>query len=330
MDKLLVNRMKFDEAEKRKKGRKWLLLIFLITGLISLGLWVKGRMVHGKVDLGKLTDPLEISYVVEPTAEPENKNFENQKNGLLSDLNNLISTSAGEYSIYVYRLNSGESYGINENEVMPAASIMKVAVMVRVTEDVANGRMNLGDTYTMEEADRATGSGPLQFELAGTSYKISDLLNYLGKNSDNTAWLMFNRRLGIDTLQDTLNEMAMTESSYTNLTITAKDIARMFAYIYRGKAGGETGRDAIWGYLSDSIYEDRISLGIPDGVNLVHKVGTDDGVWADAGIILPQSGKIEPFILVILNKGVDRNQATNIVPEITRKIWDFESKTSGV
>jgi beta-lactamase class A len=300
-----------------------------VTGLVSFGLWWRGRVIHGKTDLKSITEPLEISYVVEPTTVPVNK-LKIQTDDLVKNIDGLVSTASGEYAFYVFRLESGWEYGLRENEIMPAASIMKVAVMVAVQEAVANGRMSLDDIYTMEEADRATGSGPLQFELSGTTYKISELLNYLGKNSDNTAWLMFNRRLGNNLLEDTVQEMGMTESSYQNLTTTAKDMAKMFAYIYRGKAGGETGKQAIWGYLTDSIYEDRIPLGIPDGVDLVHKVGTDDGVWADAGIIMPKSGKIEPFILVILDKGVDRNQATMIVPEITRKIWNFESQNSSL
>jgi len=282
--------------------------------------------VHGKSGLGKITDPLQISYVVEPTQMPEDK-LKPQTEELVKGISDLVSTASGEYSFYVFRLNSGWGYGLRENGVMPAASIMKVAVMVAVQEAVANGRMSLSDTYTMEEEDRATGSGPLQFEQAGKTYEISDLLNLLGKNSDNTAWLMFNRRLGNDLLENTLQEMSMAESSYQNLTTTAKDIARMFTYIYRNKAGGEEGRQAIWGYLTDSIYEDRITAGIPDGVNLVHKVGTDTGVWSDAGIIMPKSDKIEPYILVILDNDTDRNQATVLVPEITRMIWDFESRT---
>jgi beta-lactamase class A len=309
--------------------RRWLLLLFLITGLVSLGIWWRGKAVHGKPGLFNITGPLEVSYIVDPTPVPEN-GLVKQTADFVRSINTLVSTASGEYAFYVFRLDSGFGYGMRENEVLPAASIMKVPVMVAVSEAVANGRMNLDDTYTLEEADRATGSGPLQFELSGKTYKISDLLNYLGKNSDNTAWLMFNRRLGNQLLEDVLQEMQMMESSYQNLTTTARDVARMFAYIYRGKAGGETGKQAIWSYLTDSIYEDRISVGIPDGVDLAHKVGTDTDVWADAGIIVPKSGKIEPFILVILNRGVDRNQATWVVPEITRKIWDFESRNSGL
>lgn len=304
-------------------------MFFLVTGFVSFGLWWRGRVVHGKPLFGRVVDPLEISYVVNQTPAPEN-NFKQQAEFLVKDIFDLVSTVSGKYAFFVFHPERGQEYGLKENEVMPAASIMKVVVMVAVQEAIANGRMNPDDTYKMEEADRATGSGPLQFGLAGTNYKIADLLKYMGKNSDNTAWVMFNRRLGYQMFEDTLQEMGMTESSYQNLTTTAKDLARMWAYIYSGRAGNEEGKRAIWGYLTDSIYEDRIPLGVPDGTVVVHKVGTDDGVWSDAGIIMTKSGKMDPFILVILDKEVDHSQATKIVPEITRKVWNFESKNSSL
>ena len=76
--------------------------------------------------------------------------------------------------------------------------------------------------------------------------------------------------------------------------------------------------------LQDSIYEDRIPLGLPGGISFVHKVGTGDGVWADAGIVMAD----KPFILVIMNEGVDMDEAKKTVPEIAKLIWDFEAARS--
>ena len=69
---------------------------------------------------------------------------------------------------------------------------------------------------------------------------------------------------------------------------------------------------------------------------MVHKVGTDAGVWADAGIVeckVQSTGeasasrvkcKVEPMVVVILNQGVKREEAMKAVPEIVRMIWDYE------
>jgi beta-lactamase class A len=309
-------------------GKKWKLLwFFAITGMISLGFWWRGKFLRSP-NLLKMIDPLEISYVIE-TKPPVNYEYKRQSDELVRQIENLVSTSSGEYAMFVYHLHDGTSYGFNETLKMPAASIMKVPIMVYVTEAVAEQKMNLEAVYTMEEADRVTGSGPLQFELAGTKFTIGKLLNYLGKNSDNTAWAMFNRRIGKGEFEETIRKMGMEQSSYSDLTTTAKDVARMFAYIYEDKAGGETGKQAIYEYLSDSIYEDRLPKGVPDDTDVIHKVGTDEKVWSDAGIILPQLGKIYPYIIVIMNKDINRKQAGEVVIKIAKMVWDFENKNGG-
>ena len=138
-------------------------------------------------------------------------------------------------------------------------------------------------------------------------------MNELGKKSDNTAWVMINRRLGYAAMDKIVEDWGLKNTNYRELTTTAEDMGMMMRKIYE--------MQGLWLYLEDSIYEDRISLGIPVGTRLVHKVGTDEGVWADAGIVMGDN----PFILVILNKDVDRDEATKLVPEITKMVWEYES-----
>lgn len=309
-------------------NRKGLLIFFTLTGVVSLGFWWRGKIIHSAT-ISKIIDPLEISYVIE-TQVPINYDYKRQSDGLIKQVENLVATASGKYALFVYHTRDGSSYGFNENVQMPAASMMKVPVMAAVMQMVADKKISLSDIYTMEEADRVTGSGPLQYKLSGSTYTISELLGYLGKNSDNTAWEMFSRRLGTDIFEDTVSKMGMVQSSYADLTTTVKDQARMFAYIYQDKAGGEAGKTSIYGILMNSIYEDRISLGLPETVDLVHKVGTDEQVWSDGGIVIPNSGKMYPFIIVIMNKDIDRDQAKVLVPEITKMVWKFETQTSNL
>jgi hypothetical protein len=82
-------------------------------------------------------------------------------------------------------------------------------------------------------------------------------------------------------------------------------------------------------WLTDSIYEDRIPRGVPEGVKVVHKVGTDTGVWVDGGIIECKSGRVEecktePLVIVILNKNTKRSEAEKAVPQLVRIIWDLK------
>lgn len=286
-------------------------LIFLVKGR-----WDRGQLTQINIPAARIN--------IEPTRKTTPKPDLRQKQ-LLEAIKNIVATTSGQYAIAVYHLDEGTEYGFNQKIQMPAASLMKLPVFLTVLDKIKKGDLEFEDKYTMEEADRAAGSGPLQFKTAGSSYTVDELLTYLGKNSDNTAWVMFNRRLGMMTMEQTMKNIGMTSSNYREVTTTAEDTVKIWKYIYNF----DYGREKLWGYLTGSIYEDRMPVGIfDDEVEIIHKVGTDAGVWADAGIIkcsiLNTQCSFKPFILVILNDGVKRAEAEGVVPEIARKIWEYE------
>lgn len=257
---------------------KWFLGLVLILGI---GWWTWNQKSQ------KWLDPLVASF-----------NMPKKEEKILGELRKKIDE---HYAVYVYRLKDEDGYGINENQIMPAASIMKLPALIAAYE-------KKDETWVLEGADITSGSGPMQFMRPGTSLTVGRIMNELGKKSDNTAWVMINRRLGYKEME----KLVPANTNYRELTTTALDVTKMWIKIYE--------RPELWPHLEDSIYEDRITLGIPKGTRLIHKVGTDDGVWADSGIIL--GGK--PFILVILNKEIVREEARRTVPEITKMIWEYE------
>ena len=262
---------------------KWLLGLFVATGLISGVVW----MFSDK----EIIKPTVVSFDIKKEVKS------------IDEVQKLVATASGEWAVYVYRLDDGESWGVNENEVMPAASIMKIPALV-----AAESRKD--ETWTLEEADRRTGSGPLQFLKAGSAVTVDRVMSELGKKSDNTAWVMINRRLGYKEIE----KYVPSNSNYRELTTTAADVGKMWQEMYK--------KPDLWPYLEKSIYEDRISLGVPAETRLIHKVGTDAGIWADSGIVLGN----KPFVLVIMNKEVDQEEAVKLVPEITKLAWNDANK----
>jgi beta-lactamase class A len=327
------------EVRKPEINRKLIAWAFFLTGIVSLGLWWNGR--GSTADLAEGTGwwegwikPVEISLDVKPTEESsELKDLTiKRREVLLEEMEERVATASGTYSVYVYELDRQEGWGFNHREKMPGASILKLPVLVAGVRKIEAGEWSLEQEVELVEADRSPGSGPLQFEPAGTKVKIGEVLKYLGRNSDNTAWLLLNRLIGVRAIEDVMLMAGMTDSTYAagSGDITAVDVGKLLVKIYRQEIAGSEGKKLIVEYLTNSIYEDRITMGVPEGsARVIHKVGTLADVWSDAGIIEPN--KTSPFVVVILNKGVLRQEATGLVPWLTRQVWEFESKElSGV
>jgi beta-lactamase class A len=301
--------------------RKRISIWFAATGLISLGIWLKANWHPSTAWMA----PQTLSYTVERAGVKIEKDRSGESQSVIGQIKETLKGRSGRYGVLVYRIEDGVSYGINENETMTAASMMKVPIFMAAEKAVAEGKMKLDDTYILAQEDIRSGSGPLEFSPPGTQLKTADLMEEMIRKSDNTATAALARMLGKEEIKQVIGELGMENTSFENNTTTTWDMAVMWMKVYKGEETAAEGRDVILSHFIDSIYEDRISLGLPEGVKFYHKVATGDGVWGDGGIIEDPSGKVKPFVLIILNKDVNSDEAKEVVPEIARIVWKRES-----
>jgi beta-lactamase class A len=300
---------------RRNTNRKLVAVVFGITGVMSAILWIKGR--H------QILTPLKISYTVSDKKIDTTRDTSRPTAKLLTDLR-LLTSGEGSYAIYVYRLDENKGYGLNEDNVMPAASMMKVPIMAAVFKAIEENKIKLDETYKLDKSDIRTGSGPIEFMDPGTLLTIKKLMEEMGKKSDNTAPVVLTRLVGKAALVKAIADLGMTNTSFEENTTTAADLGAMWKNLQQGKYLNAEDWEEMKSFLQDSIYEDRIPVGLPQGTQLVHKVGSDLNVWADTGIVFTTP----PFVLTILNKDVNLTTAKEIVPQLSKKIWEFESAHS--
>lgn len=255
---------------------------------------------------------LKISYIVGETDSSR------ETNRLVAALRKKIASADGDWAVWVYRLDERKGYGINESKILPAASIMKVPVMLAVWEVVGRGDLSWDDSYTLREGDKQSGSGPIEFMDAGTQLTVLRLVTEMMNKSDNTALVVLTRLVGKDEVIKEIKRLSMEDTDFEENTTTAYDVGLAWKKIYDLKDG------QMQDWLVNSIYEERIPAGIPDDTVVAHKVGSDAGIWADSGIVMAS----KPFILVVMNNEVNQDQAKTLVPQITKIIWDFETGRS--
>jgi beta-lactamase class A len=286
------------DLKKNSVNRRLVGIVFVITGIMSGIFWWQGREIPSQVegaDSGWF-EPLNITYKVNQKKPVSTRDNSRSTSKFVSELAVDLSNAQGEYGLYVYRLNTNRGYGINEDLVFPAASIMKVPIMAAVFKAAEQGRIEL-DEPTLE------------------------MLQAMGKRSDNEAPVMLSQKVGRDYVIGVMDELGMKNSDFYENTTTVSDVVALWKKLYTQNYLSSVHLEQMWEFLSDSIFEERITAGVPEGTRVVHKVGTDLDVWADAGIVLTD----DPFVVVILNDEVNLEQAKDLVPKVVKKIWDFES-----
>lgn len=82
---------------------------------------------------------------------------------------------------------SGECWEAHGDKRFPAASTVKIPIMIEIYRGMESGELALDDTYIVRSADKAPGSGVLQHMHAGLQLSLGDLLYLMMSISDNTA-----------------------------------------------------------------------------------------------------------------------------------------------
>ncbi len=250
-----------------------------------------------------------------------NKNDQAKADQAISEFNSLTRDLSGVYGLYVIRLSNGSSYGVNKNETFEAASLIKLPVMAAMYMEEESGSLSLSDKYKLREKDRVGGAGSLSGKPAGYTLTYRDLIRLMGKQSDNTAFNITRNLLGDERIAEVINQAGMTRTDLVKNEMSPLDAGIFFEELWNGNVINEENRDELLGFLTDTIYEEHLAAGVPDGIRVSHKYGREVHVVNDAGIVYLDN----PIIVVLISKGVVESEADKIYPELSRIVFEVES-----
>lgn len=307
-----------------KKERYFILLLILLTaggsGVIALS--SRNWKLPG---LPRITMPslsaFNFDFFGESTIVIEGNSKEKEKaDAGVESFYSMTTNLTGVYGFYVVRLENGSNYGVNENMEFQAASLIKLPVMAALAREFENGNFDPQEKYILKASDKRQGSGSLYSKPIGFSLTLLDLITYMGKESDNTAFNIAKNILGTEKINTMINASGMISTSLVENTTTPKDIGSFYERLWNGSIIGEEYKTIILDSLTDTIYEKHLAAGI-GAVRVAHKYGREVHVVNDAGIIFAT----KPFVLVLMSEGIIDSEADTIFPQLSKGIFEIES-----
>jgi len=325
------NRKKRKEPKKpwSKKERIIILCILALTAGMSgvLALSSRSWKLPGLPRFDLNLRRIQFPFSGEETIIIEGKKInELTAQAAVSGFSSLTKNLSGVYGLYVIDISNGATFGVNENEEFEPASLNKLSVVLGLYMEAEAGNLDLGTKYTLKNSDKLKGSGSLYSRPAGMVLTYRELIQYMCKESDNTAFNIVRRILGEDKIRKVINTVGMTGTIMTgeDQKTTPKDIGLYFQRLYDGGLISNTHRDEFLNYLTDTIYEDHVVAGVPDDIKVAHKYGRELHVINDAGIVFSQN----PYVVVILSKGIVEKEADYVYPQISKLIYEVFVKYS--
>ena len=265
-----------------KRERYFVLTVFLATVLTAASLAVSARdfKLPGLSGFSFSKPDLNFSFFKEETITIGKKvDAQKEKSEeIVKNFEEKTKPLSGTYALYVIDLTSGFSFGVNEEKTMQAASLIKLPVML----------------YAESKVDDAK-------------------IEAMGKKSDNAVFNELVKKFGENNLNSYIvNDLGMTKTSIAENETTPKEMADLLKKIY------DANNEKILGFLTDTIFEDWLAKGIPDGVRVAHKYGREVHIVNDAGIVYAD----KPYIVVIMTQGVVEKEADGILPELSKLVYD--------
>lgn len=317
------NKKKRKEPKKPwgRKERLFVLAAILLTagmsGILALSArsWKLPRLPRLKLP------SISVPFWGEETIIIEGNRLDQEKSKrVIQEFNEKTKDLSGIYGLYVIKLSNGFSYGVNGSEIFQAASLIKLPVMAAMYRQAETGNLNLDDKYTLKKLDKVAGSGSLYSKPAGYQVTYRNLVELMGKQSDNTAFNICRKLLGDEKINDLIRSTGMVDTSLEENESTPRDIGVFFEELMKGNIVSANARDEILESLTDTIYEDWLAAGIPEETRVAHKYGREIHVVNDAGIVFSDN----PFVIVIMSKGVVEREADSVFPELSKLVFDTE------
>lgn len=212
-------------------------------------------------------------------------------------------------AIYVWEYGSGTYVDINADEIFPAASIIKLPVLIEMFREIEQGKFTLYDKMVLEDHYRASGSGRLQYSQGGIAHSMDYLARIMIENSDNSSTNMIiskmggmpevNRAMKRWGLNNTHINNWLPDLDGTNVT-TARELGKMFYNIDATGIISNKSKRHIADYLGHVKNNRLLQAGLPKDAILLHKTGDIGFMLGDAGIVKTANGK--KYIVVIMAK----------------------------
>ena len=263
---------------------------------------------------------------------------------LATVLEPLMSGHQGKVAVVIRHLDTGEQFAWRADEVQPAASLIKLAVMVAAYRMADAGQLDLTKSLTLAETDKVPGSGILTDQFsAGVSLSLRDAIRLMIRYSDNTATNLVVDQIGLPTTTATMVSLGFPQTGLNSKvyrgdtsispersrlyglgSTTALEIVSLLEKLHSGTIASKESRDAMIAHLLSC--DNKVLLHeLPKGTKVAHKSGAVSNSRCNAGIVYGPKGPFAICVLTTDNKDRswdDNNAAQVLIGRVAKIAFD--------
>jgi beta-lactamase class A len=232
-------------------------------------------------------------------------------------------------------LATGYSSSVNASVPMPAASTIKIPVMVEVFKRLEAGDFDLNRLVTLQGSDRDWGWGDLADAPGGARYSVERLLELMITESDNTATNMLIRLVGRSAINGEMAALGLRQTRLGDyirsdgpiryeLRSSARDMVSLLTSMARLQLVDEWSSREMIAILTGQHHNGLIPEPLPPGTPIAHKTGELHDTLDDVGIVYLSD---EPYAIAVMSTNLSTLDAGyRFIQGVSRVAYDELSR----
>lgn len=249
----------------------------------------------------------------------------------------MVSEVEGTFGLVIRIVETGEEVEFNGDETFPAASIIKLPILVEALRQKTERSLSFDERMTLREEDKVEGSGVLKEITPGLALPLADLLTLMIIVSDNVAANIAIDRIGIENvnrymrylglqktvLQRKLMDFEARRRGLDNITSPGDMADLLQKLVTKTMLNEESCEDALR-IMKRQQVRDRIPRYLPVGTPVAHKTGEIAGIRHDVGVVFVRNRR---YIMSAMSKDLkDEHKGTEAIARISQTV--FKALTS--
>jgi beta-lactamase class A len=237
--------------------------------------------------------------------------------------------------VFLVDLETGGYVDVNAANSSPAASTIKIPILVAFFQDVDAGKIRLDEMLTMQQEMVAGGSGNFQYKQVGTKFAALEVATKMITISDNTATNMLIARLGgMEALNERFRGWGLSNTAIRNPlpdlqgtnTTSPKELGNLMAMVSQGNLVSMRSRDQILDIMRQTERDHLLPSGLGAGARVYHKTGDIGTMLADAGLIDTPTGK-RYVVAVMVQRPNNDPRAEKFISSVSRAAYQQFSQS---
>ena len=296
-------------------------ILIILTYLVGVFLFVKYKYNNKNTFEEQTLNVFKDEEMLKKQKYLQCMNESFKDNSIDEEFANISNTYAKSgLAIYFKDLINNYELKLNENKIYYSASTSKVFMVIYLLEKYRNNELDLETKLVYKPSDAMQGSIGMTQHTYYDEVSLSEMIKHMLVYSDNTAYFMLIKYVGLDNLKTYFKEYNLVMESYDpfirnySADLAMKSLDRLYKLLQVDdeytKLIKESMNNKNMNYLN---FDDKVFL---------HKYGYYDVSYHDIGIY---DDIDNPYLIAILTLYGNNNYDVK-VKEISKKIYELYNK----